>query len=197
MFCRVLVYSDILYHVLLGSIVCVCVFPFMVVLLDSWAVTGDGDGDRWLYGRVTRGDPLCASHALTPCAWYPFVILIASMRDSGMRGDAAAPIDNDGTRTQPPGTPLTEWRVDGTRQVIPCWTEWSTRTLSRRRRMKMGITASGDPSFGVDMSIAPSGTSDEEDDTPCSEFSLHFRTVLVPRRWAGAGVVVRCGVAIS
>jgi len=31
------------------------------------------------------------------------------------------------------------------------------------------------------MSIPPSGTSDEGD------FSLHFKTVLVPRRWAGAG----------
>ena len=71
----------------------------MVVLLDSRAVTETETGGCW--GRVTRGDPLCASHALIPCAWYPFVILIASMRDSGMRGDAAAPIDNDGTRTQP------------------------------------------------------------------------------------------------
>ena len=50
---------------------------------------------------------------------------------------------------------------------------------------EMGVSSSIVSAFGVDTSIVPSGTGNGEDESPCSEYSLHFKTVLVPRRWAG------------
>lgn len=51
----------------------------------------------------------------------------------------------------------------------------------------------------------PSGTRDEGDETPCSEYSLHFKTILVPcpgdGRWqdiyVGFWLWLWCGVAVS